>query len=276
MYIKGMFKELDRLGYGAYLEKYPFHRELGIDLKVYIKEKGGLNKKRVKNKLESVDINNKVPYPVELDDLIRLHFLVTSRKVTTILEFGVGKSTKVFDHALSINESKYNSYVTNNLRRSNIFECHSVDTSRKWIKTTKKQFQTEHVRYHHAKCNVSTFNGRICTMYKKLPNICPDLIYLDAPDQYSPNGNVRGISTRHPDRLPMAGDLLAIEHFLLPGTLIVVDGRTANARFLKANFQRSWSYQYFKNFDQHFFELDESPLGVWNNRQINFTTVKDK
>ena len=113
-------------------------------------------------------------------------------------------------------------------------------------------------------------------MYKKLPNICPDLIYLDAPDQYSPNGNVRGISTRHPDRLPMAGDLLAIEHFLLPGTLIVVDGRTANARFLRANFQRSWRYQYFKNFDQHFFELDESPLGVWNNKQINFTSAKDK
>jgi hypothetical protein len=111
-----MFKELDRLGYGAYLEKNPFHRELGIDLKGYIKEKGGLNKKIVKDKFESVDINNKVPIPAELDDLIRLHYLVTSRKVTTILEFGVGKSTKVFDHALSINKNKYQQYVTNNLR----------------------------------------------------------------------------------------------------------------------------------------------------------------
>jgi hypothetical protein len=64
--------------------------------------------------------------------------------------------------------------------------------------------------------------------------------------------------------------------FFLPGTLIAVDGRTANARFLKANFQRSWRYQYFKNFDQHFFELDESPLGVWNSRQMNFTSSKDK
>ena len=269
-----MFKELDRLGYQAYLAKYPFHKELGIDLKAYIKEKGGLNKKSLKNNFESVDINNKTPFAVELDDLIRLHFLVTSRKVTTILEFGVGKSTKVFDHALSINKFMYYSYVGNNLRRSNGFECHSIDTSRKWIKTTKKKFQTNYVQYHHAKCQVLTFNGRICTMYKKLPNICPDFIYLDAPDQYSPRGNVRGISTRHPDRLPMAGDLLAIEHFLLPGTLIVVDGRTANARFLKANFQRPWRYQYFGNFDQHFFELDESPLGVWNDRQIKFASSK--
>jgi hypothetical protein len=271
-----VFKELDRLGYGEYLEKYPFHRELGIDLKVYIKEKGGLNKKRVKDKFESVDINNKVPYVAELDDLIRLHFLVISRRVTTILEFGVGKSTKVFDHALTINKINHDSYVSNNLRRSNKFECHSVDTSRKWIMKTREQFQTSRVKYHHTKCITSTFNGRICTSYKKLPNICPDLIYLDAPDQYSPKGSVRGISTRHPDRFPMAGDLLAIEHFLLPGTLIVVDGRTANARFLKANFQRSWRYQYFKNFDQHFFELDESPLSIWNNRQINFTLTKNK
>ena len=44
-----MFKELNRLGYLAYLEKYPFHKELGVDLKAYIKEKGGLNKKRLKD-----------------------------------------------------------------------------------------------------------------------------------------------------------------------------------------------------------------------------------
>ena len=163
-----MFKELENLGYSAYLEKYPFHIELGIDLKAYIKENGRLNKKVVRDKLYTFN-NSKIPYSAELDDLIRLHFLVTSRKVTTILEFGVGKSTKVFDHALSINENKYKTYVANNLRRSNKFECHSVDTSRKWIKTTREQFQTDHVTYHHTKCQVSTFNGRICTMYKNFP-----------------------------------------------------------------------------------------------------------
>jgi hypothetical protein len=268
-----MFEKLDRLGYKQYLKKYPFHIELDIDLKAYIKENRGLNKKRVKNEFESVDIDSTIPFSSELDDLIRLHFLATSRKVTTILEFGIGKSTQVFNNALDANKINFNSYVTNNLRRNNKFECHSVDSSRKWIKSTRKKLLTN-VTYHHTKCTMSIFNGRICTMYKKLPNICPDLIYLDAPDQYSPSGNVRGISTRHPDRLPMAGDLLAIEHFLLPGTLIVIDGRTANARFLKANFQRSWRYEYFVDFDQHFFELDESPLGVWNNRQVNFTLTK--
>jgi len=266
-----MFKKLDKMGYQAYLESYPFHLELGIELNSYIKKEGGLTTKKVKDPFESVDIGNKVPFPVELDDLIRLHYLVTSRKVTTILEFGVGKSTKVFDHALNINKLEHNSYITENLRRSNLFECHSIDTSRKWIKKTKQEFKTDHVTYHQTKCFISSFNGRICTMYKKLPNICPDFIYLDAPDQFSPKGNIRGISTRSPDRVPMAGDILAIEHFLLPRTLIAVDGRTANARFLRANFQRSWTYHYFRNFDQHFFELDESPLGIWNERQISFS-----
>ena len=68
-----------------------------------------------------------------MDDLIRLHYLVTSRKVTTILEIGVGKSTTVFDHALEQNKLKYGDFVNKNLRRSNAFECHSVDNNEEWI-----------------------------------------------------------------------------------------------------------------------------------------------
>ena len=51
----------------------------------------------------------------------------------------------------------------------------------------------------------------------------------------------------------MNGDLLSLEHFLLPGCLIVLDGRTANARFLISNFQRNWRYDYIEKYDQHFF-----------------------
>ena len=65
-------------------------------------------------------------------------------------------------------------------------------------------------------------------------------------------------------------ELKTFEHFLLPGTLIVVDGRTANARFLKANLQRNWDYHHSEEYDQHFFELKEKPLGVYNQRQIDF------
>jgi hypothetical protein len=252
--------------YEAYLDQYPLHQVLGVDLSTY----GPVDRKHVYPNFYSVDPNLHEPYHVELDDLIRLHHLIISRKVTTIMEFGIGKSTAVFDHALNINKKKHADFVAGNLRRTNSFQCYSIDNNQQWISVCKKNAETSTVKYHLSECIVSTFNGRVCTFFKNLPNICPDFIYLDGPDQFSPIGDVRGVNTRHTDRLPMSADILAIEHFLLPGTLIVVDGRTANARFLKANLQRGWSYYHSEAFDQHFFELTERPLGVYNKRQIDF------
>jgi hypothetical protein len=271
-----VFEGLDSIGYEKYLELFPFHIELGIDLVTYISELGGIKNKTIKGLYDSVDPRVEIPFKAELDDLIRLHYLITSRKVTTILEFGVGKSTKVFDHALGLNKELHGKFVATNLRRANPFECHSIDNSRKWLRSVQKQYKTSFIKFHYSKCETQKFNGRICTMYSKIPNVCPDFIYLDGPDQFSPIGEIRGISTRSIDRLPMSADLLAIEHFLLPGTLIVVGGRSANARFLKSNFQRNWEYQYLEEYDQHFFELKEPPLGKINKKQVEFSQLQPK
>ena len=259
-----MFDELKN--YREYLSVHPIHELFGIDLEKY----GNVDRKQEFTTYQKVDPDETEPYPAELDDLIRLHYLVITRKVTTILEFGVGKSTVVFNHALDANRKRYGKFVSDNLRRSNPFECHTVDTGAEWLDEVRTKFDTPNVKYYLAQCEVATFGDRICTFYDPLPNVCPDLIYLDAPDQYSPRGDVRGMSTSHKDRFPMAGDILAFEHFLLPGTLIVVDGRTANARFLRLNLQRDWTYSHSVEFDQHYFELTEEPLGVYNRRQIDF------
>jgi hypothetical protein len=257
----------DKLNYNEYLKIYSFHTLLNIDLDNY----GDIERKIKRDVYETVDPNNKTPFSIELDDLIRLHYLVTSRKVTTILEFGIGCSTPVFDHALEANKKKYLDYVKNNLRRSNPFECHSIDNNQEWIDYTKKQYSsTINTTFHYSDCHVTTYNSKMCTMYDNLPNVCPDLIYLDAPDQFSPKGTVNGMSLKHSDRLPMAADILTFEHFLLPGTLIVVDGRTANARFLKCNLQRNWEHHHAEDHDAHYFELKETPLGVFNKKQISF------
>ena len=260
------------VNYKDYLKKYPIHELLDIDLETY----GEIEKKIIYAPYESVDKSNNTPFSVELDDLIRLHYLVISRKVTTILEIGVGKSTAILDHALSINKSEHLEFVSRNLRRSNAFELHSVDNNQKWIDSVKNDFPNLAVtEFHFCTCEIGTFNSRICTYFDGIPNICPDLIYLDGPDQFSPAGDIRGLSTNHPDRMPMSADILAFEHFLTPGTLIVVDGRTANARFLKANLQRNWNYWHSKEYDQHFFELKEQPLGIYNKRQVDFCLGKD-
>jgi len=222
---------------------------------------------------ENVDPRNRAPFPPELADLVRLHKLVRERRVTTILEFGVGWSTLVMADALAKNRREFADYVRDALRRNNPFQIHSVDDDREFIDLTKRRLPPEFgdIAYlHHSDCETATFDSRICTYYKSVPNICPDFVYLDGPSQFSVPGDVRGVSTRHVDRLPMAGDILAMEHFFLPGTLIVVDGRTANARFLQCNLQRGWRYTHHEEGDVHLFELAEAPLGKLNRTQIEF------
>jgi hypothetical protein len=252
-------------------EKWIFSNKLDELLKVDLNTHEQFAKQKALDPFQGVSPNEIAALAPELDDLCRLHFLICSRKVTTILEFGVGKSTIVFNDALLKNQKKYIDFVSKNLRRSNAFECHSVDNYKKWIDEVQKNNSLSNTTCHFSEVELGTFNDRVCTYYSQIPNICPDFIYLDGPDQLSPKGDIRGISTNHLDRMPMAADILALEHFLLPGTLIVTDGRTANARFLKSNLQRNWVYCHSEAFDQHFFELNETPLGALNRCQIDFS-----
>ena len=223
----------------------------------------------------TVDPANTTPFAVEFDDLARLHYLCISRKVTTILEFGVGKSTFVFASALMHNKAHYSEYATKHLRRGNLFELHSVDSYQEWIDSVVATMPKDYIESGVANlycCQLvtGTFRDQLCTYFLDIPNLSPDLIYIDGPDQFSPKGDIRGLSTRHQDRMPMIGDVLTFEHFLQPGTLIVVDGRTANARFLKSNFQRNWAHLHCPDIDLHYFELQESPLGIFNDRMIKY------
>jgi len=269
-----MINDIKNLDYKKYCLDNKINDLFGLDLKNY----GKIKRKLETSIYESVDPKNKIPFATELDDLTRLHFLVRSRKVTTILEFGVGKSTLVFADAIKKNKEEFGEFVKTNLRRANPFEVHSIDNNKKWIDKCKEEFKSKllnFVNFYLSEVEMTTFNDRACTMYKKLPNICPDLIYLDAPDQFNIPNNIRGISTVSADRLPMSADILFIEPFLLPGTLIVVDGRTANARFLKYNLQGNWEYNHFLEEDIHTFELTEPSLGKFNEKQLRFCLGKN-
>ena len=69
-------------------------------------------------------------------------------------------------------------------------------------------------------------------------------------------------------------NLLKIENLLLPGTLILWDGQTNNARFNSSNFKRKWSSKRIEKIDISFSEQIEEPLGYLNKRQINFSKTK--
>ena len=150
---------------------------------------------------------------------------------------------------------------------------HAVDNFKNYISSTKKLLNNSEkqiTKFKFSPVKMTTYNGKISTEYQKLPFINPDLIYLDGPSLFKIKGKINGISTAHPDFMPMSCDILKIENFLKPGTIIVIDGRTSNYRFLLQNLKRKWKKIENFKYDQYFLILDEKPLGRLNKEQIKF------
>ena len=178
-------------------------------------------------------------------------------------------------NALLINKNKYLKKIEN-LRYQNPFKIFILDNEKKYLniceQRIKKIFKknSSYANYNFSEVQMSLFNGKISNNYKKLPMVNPDFIYLDGPDQFKVKGKINNITTAHKDFMPMASDILKIENFLIPGTIILVDGRKANARYLKRNLKRKWTYKEDNKFDQTFFLLAEKPLGKINLKLLNF------
>ena len=223
---------------------------------------------------------NLPPYPPMLEDLYRLYQFIVLNKRTTILEFGSGWSSLIFNLALSENKKKYFSQVKS-LRRNNPFELFILENQKKYLKNTKEKlnfykkkigsrFLNSKVNWNYSEVYMTEINHKFCTNYKKLPRCNPDFIYLDGPNLFTTKNKINNFTVDHKDMMPMVGDILKFEYFLTPGTIIVTDGRTANAQFLNENFKRNWIYKYDEKFDQNLFYLDAECLGKWNKLQLNF------
>ena len=209
-----------------------------------------------------------IPFPPVIEDLARLHRLIRKRKAFTVLEFGSGLSTIVMADALSKNKADFLGLQEQPVLRNRfMFQIFSVESDKKWIEYSQSNFPNhllEHVNFHYSEIKIDTFNGRICHFYDNLPDIVPDFIYLDGPNPKDVKGSVNGITFQCDERTVMAADILLMESILLPGTFILVDGRTNNARFLKNNFQRNFEMSWDKDDDVTSFELKEERLGKYN------------
>lgn len=207
------------------------------------------------------------------EDLCRLHYLALRRKSINVLEFGSGFSTAVFANALMLLSEHFHSWAAANLRCQKPFHIFAVEEDQRYLEITQRRLGHQFNSYAtltRSSVELITHDSRIATVYSKLPNISPDLIYLDGPSQYATTAELNGFSFNSSARMPMSADLLRVEFFLEPGTLIIVDGRTQNARFLKAYLKRNWVYQHDPSGDVHYFELQESPLGPYNKRKMEF------
>ena len=146
----------------------------------------------------NVDKNNATPFPPEYDDLIRLHYIVRSRKALTVLEFGVGRSTIVMADALLNNRLCYLKYSQVNLRRDSAYQIHSIDNIDDYIQMVSSQIPETLLKenvcnLYFSELEMGVFNGRVCTYYSTLPNVCPDVIYLDGPTSFLPKVMLEGL-----------------------------------------------------------------------------------
>lgn len=232
------------------------------------------------SKEKSLKVNQMIrskPYRPDLKDLYRIFKLIYLNKRITILEYGSGWSTLVMGIALHHLKKKYHNSITK-LRRNNPFELFVVENEKKYLKISKKRinsFKTKNsldikITFLYSKVKMTEFNGRIATEFEKLPSCNPDFVYLDGPDQFKVKGNINGISTRHKDMMPMACDILKFEYFYNPGTILLIDGRGANAKFLVDQFKRPWRYLNMLKYDQHLFQLVDKPIGIHNKNLLKF------
>tara|TARA_B100000989_G_scaffold293945_1_gene272127 strand:+ start:955 stop:1770 length:816 start_codon:yes stop_codon:yes gene_type:complete len=232
-----------------------------------------------KKKLSVNEMISDKPYIPDLTDLYYLYQYVVINKRTTIFEFGSGWSTLIFSLALKELKNKFSNEVKS-LRRNNKFELFVLENEKKYLNISKNRINKFNkffnikdpikINYLISEVEMTTFQNKICTQYKTLPLCNPDFIYLDGPDQFNVKKNINGISTRHKDMMPMVCDILKLEYFYTPGTIVICDGRAANAKFLRDHFKRNWKYINDKKNDQHIFYLIDPVLGKHNKLQLEF------
>jgi len=213
-------------------------------------------------------------YPPVTTDLFSLYMSVKENRVTSILEIGSGWSTLVLAMALKENYELFGRNYLDKNRNSNPFRLVTLDASENFLSIALERLP-ESVRAFVTPIvstpTMTLINGQMCHVFDNFPQFSPDLVYLDGPDCEQVTGSINNFSNNpnHPNSIakfgtPMSGDLLLVENFFQPGTQIIIDGRGANANFLRSNFKRNWTYSYVENLDQHFFQLMAEPWGYWN------------
>lgn len=189
----------------------------------------------------TVDNARDRPYEPETTDLCRSHFLVLRRRAVNVLEFGSGFSTAVMSHALKVLHGHFAPWAQANLRADKVFHVYSVKEGNRFMEISRArlgQGLQPFTTISRSTVDLVLHENRFATLYTRLPNIAPDLIYIDGPSQFATMAEIAGFSLDDRNRMPMSADVLRFEFFLVPGCLIVLDGRTQNVRFLKAFLKR--------------------------------------
>ena len=233
-------------------------------------------KSQIGQTIESTDdsrIRTNLVFEPDISDLYRLYSFVIDNCVTSILEFGSGWSTFALSLGLKEIRKQYGGEYTGYQRNPHPFRICTVDNSPEFVKLALSRLDSEMVDsidVHIASPVLTTVGSNPVSLWNPVPRFDFDLIYLDAPEpeQIVTSPLQLPIATLHD--LPIAGDLVVNEPYIHPETSIIIDGRTANSRYLKLSLQRNWSFQTFPDADFTLLHLSEEPLGRINAEHIEF------
>ena len=214
-------------------------------------------------------------YAPELDDLYFLYVFCRSHAITSVLELGSGHSTLSFALALSENSRQFGDSLAEHSRLNDAFQLLSVDASKTWSELAESRIPDDlnrHVKFHYSEVLLVSREDEVFSVFQDLPTFRPDLIYIDGPDADQARGSRFGAEPNSLHSFPIAADVARIEAQLWPGTYIIFDGRTANARFLRHKMKRDWQYIEDPFGDRTIFRLSEEPLGEVS-REITATRL---
>lgn len=213
--------------------------------------------------------------PPEFSDLYFLYKTTRESYAVSILEFGSGYSTLIFAIALYQNYLQFGQEYLKKCTHPNAFQLLTVDASPYFLETSIKRIPEEIQKFviaHSSEVELFEFGGaggQIANRWTDLPNFSPDLIYIDGPDPEQIPTEIKGYKYNN-FSLPMSADVLQREFFLWNGTQIIMDGRGANAEFLRRNLKRDWHYLKDSYNDRHIFRLNSEPWGYFANQHSDF------
>tara|TARA_Y100001970_G_C14198685_1_gene839737 strand:+ start:346 stop:1173 length:828 start_codon:yes stop_codon:yes gene_type:complete len=209
------------------------------------------------NLIKYIQTNDPKEIPPEWTDLKRIYDLVRSRKPHCTVEFGSGVSTIVI--ALALKENELKDKISGRL--------FSVEGNQYWMENTQKKIPEDlekYVQFHFSKAVISNYNGQVASVHESLPNVSPNLIYLDGPSPDDVSGNINGISFQskpikkenganneifydycHNARRIVSADPLLYESTAPSDFFIFTDRRYTNANFLEKNLK--YNYKIKKN-----------------------------
>ena len=157
--------------------------------------------------------------PPVWSDLWFLYRTVRERKPKVVLEFGSGCSTIIFAQALA-------DYAADGAPG----HIHSLDADPHWGRVTIDSMP-DHLREF---CDIAItpavpcdYEGEKVWRFQDVPDVVPDLIYLDGP-----------ALTRE---RRAAVDVLDMEPKFPPGCRLIVDGRSRNCALLEQHFKRKYA-----------------------------------